>query len=155
MIKTTRLNIVPLTYEELKHYIITRCGSVTTDKDALWVIENHLFKMNGKNDLFCTFWLAIDKDKEIIAESAFKGEPNEFGEVEIGCYVMEEHRSNGYGTELIGGMVEWTKDQLGVEFVVAGVDPENNNSQKMLKNNNFTYWGEKNQMKVFYKKSKN
>lgn len=155
MIKTKRLNIVPLLYGELQEYVTTRSGSVTTDKDALWVIENHLFKMDGTNDLFFTFWLAIDTDKDIIAEGAFKGVPNEFGEIEIGCYVSEECRGKGYGTELIGAMVDWAKEQTHVEFVVAQVSPENNSSQKMLKNNNFTYWGDKGGMKIFYKKSKN
>lgn len=155
MITTKRLNIVPLRYEEFIDYVNLRCGSVKTDEDALWVIENHIFKMTGRNDLFCTFWLAMDQAKEVIAEAAFKGEPNECGEVEIGCYVMEEYRGLRYGSELIGGMVEWAKMQPNVEFIVAGVSHENVNSAKMLKNNNFVYWGEKNNLQIFYKKSNN
>ncbi len=155
MITTERLNIKPLSYDMFKEYISNRCGSIKTDQDALWVIENHLFKLDGKHDLFATWWLGINEDDEVVAEAAFKGKPNKFGEVEIGMYVMESQRSNGYGNEIVMGLTKWASEQDGVEFVIAGVKPDNLHSQRIFKNNNFVMWGEKEGMMVFYKKSKN
>lgn len=151
MIKTKRLNIAPLNYEQFKDYIEEGCGSIRTEEDKKWVKENHLDKIGIGNYLYSTFWVAINGGKEVIGEIAFKGETNKFGEIEIGCFVMENFRHQGYGAEMIDAMVEWAEDQKQAKFVVAAVGHENFFSQRMLKKNNFVYWGEKEEMNIYYK----
>lgn len=151
MIKTSRLNIAPLNYDQFKDYIDNGCGSIITEEDKKWVQENHLDKIGSGNYLYTTFWIATNKEQEVVGEIAFKGEVNHFGEIEIGCYVMPEFRHKGYGTEMIDGMVDWAQQQGDARFVVAGVDHSNIFSQKMLGKNNFAYWGEKENMNIYYK----
>jgi len=151
VIKTERLNIEPLNYEQFKSYIDNGCGSIITEQDKKWVREFHLDKIGANNYLYSTFWIATNKDQEVVGEIAFKGEPNHFGEVEIGCYVMPKFRHNGYGTEMIDGMVTWATMQGEARYVVAAVNYGNIFSQNMLKKNNFAYWGEKDMMNIYYK----
>lgn len=151
MIQTARLHIAPLNYEQFKEYIENGCGSLTTKEDKKWVSENHLDKIGAGNYLYVTFWIAINKEQEVVGEVAFKGEANGFGEIEIGCYVMPQFRRKGYGTEIIDGMVGWATRQGEAKFVVAAVDYANVFSQKMLGKNNFSYWGNKADMNIYYK----
>lgn len=151
MIETKRLHIAPLNYEQLKDYINENCGSIRTDEDKRWVTENHLDKIGTGNYLYNTFWLAVNDEKEVVGEIAFKGEANKFGEVEIGCFVMENFRHHGYGSEMIDAMVDWAEQQNQARFVVAAVNYDNLFSKQMLKKNNFVYWGEKNEMNIYYK----
>lgn len=151
MIKTERLNIEPLNYEQFRDYITNGCGSITTDEDKRWVREHHLDKIGDGNYLYSTFWIATNYESEVVGEVAFKGETNGFGEIEIGCFVTPAFRHKGYGTEMIDGMVGWATKQDEAKFVVAAVDYGNLFSQKMLGKNNFSYWGEKNGMNIYYK----
>lgn len=151
MIQTERLHIAPLNYEQFKSYIEDGCGSIVSEEDKKWVTENHLDKIGAGNYLYSTFWIAINKEKEVVGEIAFKGETNKFGEIEIGCYVMPEFRHKGYGTEMIDAMVGWATRDGSARFVTAGVNPTNVFSKHMLRKNNFALWGEKNEMEVYYK----
>ncbi len=39
------------------------------------------------------------------------GEPNANGEIEIGYGTYDEFQGKGFLTEIVGGIIEWTKNQ--------------------------------------------
>lgn len=148
------ITISPLTYEELKEYCDGRNGSVKTDKDLMFVYEYHLVPLKNEkeeNKVFYTFWLATKEDGEVIGEIGFRGKPNEYFEAEIGYFVYEKERGKGYATEMVRQIVDFGLKQNRVKFIVAGVDKLNIASEKVLLKNGFQYWGEKNELNVFYK----
>jgi len=152
-VTTERLNIVPLSYEQLKEYCDCRMGSIVSDKDVAFVYEYHLnpmLKTEIENHIYYTFWIATKDDGEIVGEGGFKGVPNEFAEVELGYFVSGDHRNVGYATEMVRYLVGWALRQDEVKYVVAGVDAQNKASERVLIKNGFHFWGEKQGMNVFY-----
>jgi len=65
------------------------------------------------------------------------GEPNENGEIEIGYGTYVELQGMGFMTEIVGGIIEWTKTQPFVKSIFASTDKTNVASFKVLQKNNF------------------
>jgi RimJ/RimL family protein N-acetyltransferase len=90
-----------------------------------------------KNHLFFTLWTMIWKEKNcLVGDLCFVGEPNEFGEVEIGYGTYENYRNMGFMSEAVSGMINWFKPYLNA--VLASTEKDNPASAKVLTNNNFT-----------------
>jgi RimJ/RimL family protein N-acetyltransferase len=77
-------------------------------------------------------WIAVDRaSNAIVGGAGFVGRPRE-GQVELGYGIAPEARERGYATEAARGVVEWALAQPGVERVVAGCDPDNAASIRVL-----------------------
>jgi RimJ/RimL family protein N-acetyltransferase len=77
-------------------------------------------------------WIAVDRaSNAIVGGAGFVGRPRE-GQVELGYGIAPEARKRGYATEAARGVVEWALAQPGVERVVAGCDPDNAASIRVL-----------------------
>lgn len=129
-------------------------GSIVSDKDAEFVYVNHLNPMlEAKDDdkIYYTFWLATKENSEIVGEIGFRGIVNQLGEIEFGYFVNDKHRGNGYATEMVKGLTEWALKIDKIKFVVAGVGLGNSASARVLLKNGFKFWGEHNNLIVFYK----
>ena len=151
MIETQRLIIKPLSYNELKKYVLSpdelaeelglRPSQSLMDKETRDAILNDLLPFMGdplKKPLFYTLWIMIEKsDKSVIGALCFHGEPDLNGEVEIGYGTDDGYRNKGYMTEAIAGLVEWIKTQKEVRRVKAETEPDNLSSVKVLENNGF------------------
>lgn len=88
--------------------------------------------------LFSTFWTIIDTTSNcMVGDLCFKGNPNEFGEVEIGYGTHAEYQKKGFMTEAVGAIVHWALNHENVNCIWAETDPENKASQKVLAKNNF------------------
>ncbi|MHA8061422.1 GNAT family N-acetyltransferase [Aquirufa beregesia] len=156
MIETNRLILKPLTYNQLIKYI--KCDnsleeelnlnktSRTISPELKEAFEQTILPNvadKTKNYLYSTLWTAISKtENKMIGDLCIVGEPNTDGEIEIGYGTYEEFQGKGYMTEIVGGIIEWTKKQQIVKAIIASTDKTNTASFKVLEKNNFIKIGE-------------
>jgi len=156
MIETERLILKPLTYDQLVKY--TKCDNSLEKElnlhETSRIISPELKEAfeqtilpnvadKTKNYLFSTLWTAILKaENKMVGDLCIVGEPNEDGEIEIGYGTYDEFQGKGFMTEIVGGIIEWTKTQSNVKSVIASTDKTNTASFKVLEKNNFIKIGE-------------
>jgi [ribosomal protein S5]-alanine N-acetyltransferase len=115
MIKTERLVLLPLTYEQLKKYI--KCDnsleeelklnkSLRTISPALKeAFEQTILPAvadKTKNYLYSTLWTAISKtENKMVGDICIVGETNAAGEIEIGYGTYPEFQRRGFITEIV------------------------------------------------------
>lgn len=91
-----------------------------------------------RNYLYSTLWTAISKaENKMVGDLCIIGEPNGEGEIEIGYGTYEEFREMGYMSEIVSGIIEWSKTQPNVKFIIATTDKPNLASSKVLEKNHF------------------
>lgn len=77
-------------------------------------------------------WLMVDPAAAaVVGDIGFMGPPAEDGTVEIGYSVVPERRRLGYASEAAAALVVWAFAR-GVDAVVAGCDPANRPSVRVL-----------------------
>lgn len=151
MIETERLLLKPLTYDQLVKY--TKCDNSLEEELNLNKTSrkiSHELKEafeqtilpnvadETKNYLFSTLWTAISKAENImIGDLCIVGEPNAEGEIEIGYGTYDQFQGKGFMTEIVGGIIEWTKTQQIVKAIIASTNKTNIASFKVLEKNNF------------------
>jgi RimJ/RimL family protein N-acetyltransferase len=150
MIETERLILRPLNHRQLEKYIkldnsleqdlkVNR-STREISPDLMEALEYFIIPNVAnplKNHLFFTLWTMIWKEKNcLVGDLCFVGEPNEFGEVEIGYGTYENYRNMGFMSEAVSGMINWFKPYLNA--VLASTEKDNPASAKVLTNNNFT-----------------
>jgi RimJ/RimL family protein N-acetyltransferase len=156
MIETERLFLKPLTYEQLVKY--TKCDnsleeelnlnetSRTISPELKEAFEQTILPNvadKTKNYLYSTLWTAISKaENKMIGDICIVGEPNADGEIEIGYGTYDEFQGNGFMTEIVDGIIMWTKTQPFVKSIIASTDKTNTASFKVLQKNNFIKIGE-------------
>lgn len=156
MIETERLILNPLTYDQLVKY--TKCDNTLEEelnlnetsriisaelKEALeqTILPNVADKT--KNYLYSTLWTAISKtENKMIGDLCIVGEPNTEGEIEIGYGTYAEFQSKGFMTEMVSGIIGWSKTQPLVKSIVASTDKTNPASFRVLEKNKFIKIGE-------------
>ena len=156
MIKTERLIIKPLSYEQLKKYIRLD-NSLETElnlnetsrtispelKEALEQTILPNVADTSKNYLFSTLWTVIStEENKMVGDLCFVGEPNTEGEVEIGYGTYEEFRKRGFMTEAVAGIIKWAEKQPNIRSIIATTDKSNIDSYSILERNNFIKSGE-------------
>ncbi len=156
MIETERLLIKPLTYSQLFKYTLcdnslekelnlnetTRTISAEL-KEALEQTILPSVADETKNYLYSTLWTAISKtENRMVADLCIIGEPNFNGEIEIGYATYEGFQGKGFMTELVAGIIKWSKTQPRVKSVIASTNKDNIASFKVLQNNDFLKIGE-------------
>jgi len=135
MISTARLNIIPLTYDQLVKYV--KCdnslekelnlnpNSRTISDELKEALENTILPNvadKAQNYLFSTLWTAIS-----VVDNSMVG---------------DEYQGKGYMTEMVGGIIEWAKTQSLVKSIIASTEKSNLASYKVLEKNNFIQMGE-------------
>lgn len=156
MIETERLILRPLTYDQLVKY--TKCDnsleeelhlnttSRTISPELKEAFEQSILPNvadKNKNYLYWTLWTAISKtENKMIGDLCIVGEPNEAGEIEIGYGTYDEFQNKGFMTEIVSGIILWTKTQPIVKVIIASTEKSNNASFKVLEKNNFIKIGE-------------
>lgn len=138
-VKSKRLILIPKTLEEMQ--MVYEHEQDSEMKQAyLEMIEE--MKKNPDNQIWATDWDINLLGGEHIGGIAFKGKPNERGEVEVGYGIDEAYRGQGYATEAVAAMLEWALAQEGVACVQAQTKEWNEISQKVLRNNHFKAAGQ-------------
>jgi [ribosomal protein S5]-alanine N-acetyltransferase len=156
MVETKRLILKPLTYEQLVKYI--KCDNSLEAElnlnETSRIISPELKEAfektilpnvadETKNYLYSTLWTAISKtENKMIGDLCIVGEPNEGGEIEIGYGTYQEFQNKGFMTEIVSGIIEWTKTQPIVKAILASTDKTNMASFKVLEKNNFIKIGQ-------------
>ena len=151
MIETARLILKPLTYDQLVKY--TKCDnsleaelnlnetSRTISPELKEAFEQTILPNvadKTKNYLYSTLWTAMSKAENImIGDLCIVGEPNAEGEIEIGYGTYDQFQGKGFMTEIVGGIIEWTKTQQIVKAIIASTNKTNIASFKVLEKNNF------------------
>jgi ribosomal-protein-alanine N-acetyltransferase len=161
MLETPRLEILPLSYNQLVLYLsaedkfekehgLTVNGRVVSSEVRDMVEHFTLPRMKLANDndyLFYTFWLVIEKTTDtIVAELGFKGIPNNKGEIEIGYGTMPDQQGKGYMTEAVAGMIQWATGREDVEYILAETDENNHASIRVVQKNGFVQFARKGEM---------
>jgi len=151
MIETKRLEIRPLTYNELEKYykspndFAKDLGLIPSrsliDEETKDAILNDLLPNlidPSKNPLFYTMWIVIEKNnRAIIGGICFHGEPDINGEVEIGYGIDVEYRNCGIMTETINALIKWISENRQVRMIKAVTDIDNVSSIRVLEKNDF------------------
>ena len=151
MIETRRLIIKPLTGDQLKKYanfpneLADDLGlvppSVLMADEVKDAIQNDLLpKMTDptKDPLYHTMWLIVEKSRSaIIGGICFHGEPDEYGEVEIGYGIDEPFQNRGYMSETITGFTHWIIGNKKVKVIKAETGSDNIASVRVLEKNGF------------------
>ena len=151
MIQTFRLNLLPLSYDQLQKYIKNdqslekelnlkdSTRSISPElKEALQQTILPNVADPAKNYLYSTLWTIINRaDRQMVADLCFVGEPNAEGEIEIGFGTYEQHQGHGYMTEAVTGMIKWVREQAGVKSIFAQTEMGNFASMSVLQKNGF------------------
>jgi len=88
-------------------------------------------------------YLAVEaQTNQLVGTCAFKGNPNEAGEVEIAYCTVPEFEGRGYATEMAGGLVEIALGSPAVRRVIAHTLSEINASGRVLQKAGLTKVGE-------------
>ncbi|MBK8144325.1 MAG: GNAT family N-acetyltransferase [Bacteroidetes bacterium] len=156
MIETARMILKPLTYEQLLKYI--QCDhsleaelqlnntARTLSPELKEAFEQSILPNvadHTKNYLYYTLWTGILKSEKImIGDLCIVGEPNAVGEIEIGYGTYDEFQNKGLMTEMVQGIIEWTKTQTMVKSIIASTEKTNTASFKVLEKNSFIKIGE-------------
>ncbi len=145
VIQTERLELIPLTLNQLKLWI-EDIPTLEKELDCSYkgeLIEGFFLEIlkgqyeialkDPDNYLWHSFFFLVRKEDRVVVGSAdFKDIPNENGEVEIGYGLGKEFEHNGYMTEAAKAMCEWALKQNGVKSVIAETELENFASQNIL-----------------------
>jgi ribosomal-protein-alanine N-acetyltransferase len=156
MIETERLIIKPLTYNQLKKYMLNdnsleeelslneTSRSISPElKEALEQTILPNVADTSKNYLYSTLWTLISKkDNKMVGDLCFVGAPNADGEIEIGYGTYDIFASLGYMTEAVGGMISWAKTQPEIRAIIADTEKQNTASFRVLQKNGFVKTGE-------------
>ncbi|HAN19043.1 MAG: GNAT family N-acetyltransferase [Bacteroidetes bacterium GWC2_33_15] len=156
MIKTKRLLIRPLTYDQLIKYIKSdntletelslNKTSRTISLELKEALEQTILSNvadSSKNYLYNTLWTIISKkDNKMVGDICIVGEPNENGEIEIGYGTYKEFQNKGFMTEAVSELIKWAKEQPSVLSIIASTEKENIASFTVLKKNHFIKVGE-------------
>lgn len=151
MIETQRLTLKPLTYKQLVKY--TKCDnsleeelnlnetSRTISAELKEAFEQTILPNvadKSKNYLYSTLWTAISKtENKMVGDLCIVGEPNTDGEIEIGYGTYDEFQNKGFMSEIVSGIIIWTKTQPLVKAIIASTEKTNTASFKVLEKNNF------------------
>jgi ribosomal-protein-alanine N-acetyltransferase len=83
-------------------------------------------------------WVVIEAATVVVVgDIGFFGPPSETGELETGYSVVPSRRRRGYATEALEALAAWAFEQPGVAVIVAGTDPDNEMSQRVLERAGF------------------
>lgn len=158
MIRTERLHIIPLSYEQLVSRVYSFSGMVTNKEEQDNFIQYSLKPMKvaeEKNKNWYTSWVAYCDGQEVL-ECGFLCPPTVHKVVEVFCYTLPEFQKRGFGTEAIKGLVNFATAFKNIHHVCASVAKDNLPSQKMFLKNGFEYLTTMdNGMKVYNKQIKN
>jgi RimJ/RimL family protein N-acetyltransferase len=142
-IRTERLILEPFTtnlidFALAKNYSkIETLGYIATDEwpekdliEALPVFKK-LIEENGKNG-FNNWIIILKQNNKIIGSAGYIGNPDEFGNIEIGFGIIPSERRNGYCYEAVNELIKWALKQKNVFCIKASCEETNNSSKKMI-----------------------
>lgn len=143
MLETERLQIIPCDdtlFEAIKmgNNVLGRVMGVNVPKKwtafrDVFTPSFHRWKANPALRDWWTHLIVLKKENVLIGVCGYKGEPNEFGEVEIGYEIgLPNYRQRGLGTETAKALVDNALSHDSVKFVTAHSLANENYSSRIL-----------------------
>jgi ribosomal-protein-alanine N-acetyltransferase len=83
------------------------------------------------------FYWAITLANKLIGTICLFNIESEFNRAEVGFEILPEYRGLGYMQESLQTVLEFSFQNLGLDVLVAVVNPTNENSLRLLRKNNF------------------
>ncbi len=100
-------------------------------------------KASGAQYRFSTLWTAVLKSEQVTAaDLCLMGEPNKDGEIEIVYGTYDAFQGQGFMTEMVGGIVSWTREEPTVKTIKVATDITNLALIRVLEKNGFLKTGE-------------
>lgn len=87
-------------------------------------------------------YLALTQDEEVVGTCAFKGPPDERGEVELAWFTFPAYEGRGLGTRMAKLLVELAEANGGGTVLIAHTLPEKNASTRICEHAGFSFDGE-------------
>lgn len=122
----------PATDAEIEERLARYCSYDHADGNCAWLIFE---RVSGD---FCGR-IALESYKLHMIENV-RTDP---GTVEVGYAMAFPQWGKGIATAAVGAVADWAREHDALRYMVAVVLPENIGSQKVLKNNGFTYAGDR------------
>lgn len=146
IIETERLELIPLTPQQLKLWIDDiqtlekelNCSYQAEPMSGLFleIVKSQLEQTEKDPDNYywhSFFFLIRKTDRIVIGSADFKNIPNENGEVEIGYGLGSAFEHKGYMTEAIKALCDWALNQNEVSNIIAETYLDGFASHKILK----------------------
>jgi len=135
MIKTERLNIYPLSDEEMQDIINNETNQVLK---AAYLEMLAGCKKNPEHRIWHALWVLQlnDGSGTIVGSLSFKG-LNDNGMIEIGYGMNPEYQGKGLMTEAVSAAAHWASQQPGVLSIEAETKMDNIASQRVLEKAGF------------------
>lgn len=151
MISTSRLNLIPLSHAQEQDYLHDDGrlekglglnfvpGKLPPElKHTIRGFILPLFIEQPANYLFFTNWIAVEKcSLFIVADLAFKGQPDYRGISEIGYGTYALYRNRGFMTEAVYALTNWAFNERVLKTITAETDINNLASIRVLEKNGF------------------
>ncbi len=144
---TERLLLIPMTHEQVRSVIIGEeipHHGISIEKDPHWPRKDTLDILPVADQILESLehpsgfeiWMIVKRDTQtVIGDIGFHGPPDETGNVEIGCGLVESKQSHGFGTEALHALIEWALKQPEVNSISATCLLLNHPSRKILEKN--------------------
>ncbi|WP_343550323.1 GNAT family N-acetyltransferase [Pantoea sp.] len=140
-LETTRLRLEPFQHAhfdglramendpEIMRYISN--GKVKTPEETRETIER---VMQRWQQYGFSWWAICEKESdEVVGAACLQHLANQDGApLEIGWRLNANHHGKGFATEAAQAIVQFAVEQIGVNYLVAVADPENQASQKVM-----------------------
>lgn len=158
-LKTNRLQIIPLTHEQInllqqnRRLMEENLGLVPSAMLISTDIQSEIAEVvpywldftaqNPDNYAWGTTWeIVLKKENKSIGSLGMSGFPDKNGEVMVGYVIDVNYQKNGYATEALATLKNWAFEHVSVLRMAALTPKDNIASQKVLKKNHFQQVGE-------------
>lgn len=141
MIRTERLHIIPLSFEQLVSRVYSFSGMVDSVEHQENFIKYALTPMKKAPESqhrWFTSWVAYFEGEEVL-ECGFICPPTEQKVVELFVYTKKEFQNKGFGTEAINGLVRLSTAYENINYVCASIAKDNYASQRLFEKCGFYF----------------
>lgn len=149
VIKTERLELRTLRIEDLdaamnfwgNDEVMKYCGGSSGDRNRIANgIRNYMNSQNERG--FSVFAVVLQEINEVIGACGFNY-TKENNVIELIYHFAKEYWGKGYATEASRACIEYAKENLNVNKIIASIDPKHEASRIVLEKLGFEYTGMK------------
>lgn len=122
--------------EEVMKY----CGGAGSREREQKAIAFYINIQNEKG--FSPFLVSLKENSEVIGACGFNPTENDY-EIELIYHFAQKYWGKGYATEAANACINYVRENLKIQKIIASIDPNNNVSKKILGKLGFEFMGMK------------
>ncbi len=139
-LETERLIIRPITLDDKNEIFEYRSDSVT-NKYQGWIptsltdVETFIKKVSkqiNEPETWFQFIIIEKETQKIVGDLGIHFFGSENKQTEIGCTLDKKFHNKGYATESVKRVIDYLFKELGKHRIITSIDPENNNSIRLV-----------------------